>query len=1188
MPSGTNGRRLREGALVLVLVVPAFVRPVARPSGVTDAPPVDRIRTQLGQGRYEDAESEARTRFASLEAEAGDARDAARDLYVEALVRNGRGARPTTRALAEDAVRAHEPESDRTAAALASALRNLGDVLLDAGEFQRGLATFQRTLAVRERAVGRDHPEFAEDLDHLAQAQIWLERYDGALATTTEALATRESRLPASSAALARTLRVRALAWQRKGDYRQAGIDLRRGVAIHEAAYPAHPETAALLTRLGEQLWFEGDLVQSRQVLERAVAMSETVLRPEHPSAAVSRTLLAIPLHDLGDLPAARALREQALPIVEQAYGPVHPLVAIQLSDLAVSLVRQGEYARARVLYQRALDIYERRLGPNHSYAATVVYNLAMLHGSLGDFLEAARLHNRAIRTWERVAGRDHQFVAWALTGFADMLSDSGRNREAIRLYERAVAIRERTFNSNHALVALTLAKLANGQARVGNLSRASALSERAMAIWDASGRPVGLSEVLLAQARIQLARGDYLTAQDAYDRLIEARLPLFGAAHPSIGEAEAGRARALAGLGRTSEALRASLHADEIGRNHLQMTLAYLPERQGLGYAARLTRGLDVSLSLLADERAGAPVLDALIRGRALVLDEIASRRRTLAGSADADVAALWQTLTSTSQRLANLAIKGPLEANPTQYAVLLDEARRDKDAAERALAERSAVFRSQLSRTSIGLDGVRAALPAGSALVSFVRYDRSRFGAAAPPTTSPGAPTPASRPSSPAVASYAAFVLRAGDPDPVLVRLGSARTIDPLVANWRAAIMATAGSAAAAPASPATSLPAAGAKLRRALWDPIAAHLTHVTRVFVVPDGAVNLAPLAALPVGGGRFLLDAGPVIHHLSAERDLVVLGDTNERVGAGLLAIGGPSFADDSLFAALAPRSGAPRKGPLGSKPTLSASASSPSASDAFRGSRSACATFQTMQFEPLPASRREAEDVARLWRDSHPGDDASSETLTGPQANERAFKSQSAGRRVIHLATHGFFLGGECASALDGARGVGGLVAAAKPGAAPRRPPSPENPLLLSGLAFAGANRRAAAGADEDDGILTSEEVTALNLSGVEWAVLSACDTGLGELRAHEGVFGLRRAFQSAGVRTVIMSLWPIEDRSARAWMRALYDGRWNRGLSTADAVREASLTVLRQRRARGLGTDPFHWAAFVAAGDWR
>jgi len=142
--------------------------------------------------------------------------------------------------------------------------------------------------------------------------------------------------------------------------------------------------------------------------------------------------------------------------------------------------------------------------------------------------------------------------------------------------------------------------------------------------------------------------------------------------------------------------------------------------------------------------------------------------------------------------------------------------------------------------------------------------------------------------------------------------------------------------------------------------------------------------------------------------------------------------------------------------------------------------------------------------------------------------------------------------------------------------------------MLLSGLVLAGANQRKAARDGEDDGILTAEEISALNLNGVEWAVLSACDTGVGAVRSGEGVFGLRRAFQMAGARTIIMSLWPVEDQAARRWMTTLYEGRFTKGLTTARAVHQANVRMLAERRAKRQSTHPFYWAGFVAAGDWR
>src|SRR5439155_9556351 len=142
---------------------------------------------------------------------------------------------------------------------------------------------------------------------------------------------------------------------------------------------------------------------------------------------------------------------------------------------------------------------------------------------------------------------------------------------------------------------------------------------------------------------------------------------------------------------------------------------------------------------------------------------------------------------------------------------------------------------------------------------------------------------------------------------------------------------------------------------------------------------------------------------------------------------------------------------------------------------------------------------------------------------------------------------------------------VGGLAIGSKP--VPATSLALNAPLLLSGLAFAGANRHGTARNSDDDGILTAEEVAALNLEGVEWAVLSACDTGRGEIQDGEGVFGLRRAFQVAGVHTVITSLWSVEDEATRAWMKSLYEARLHGGLDTADAVRHASMEMLQARR---------------------
>jgi CHAT domain-containing protein len=342
----------------------------------------------------------------------------------------------------------------------------------------------------------------------------------------------------------------------------------------------------------------------------------------------------------------------------------------------------------------------------------------------------------------------------------------------------------------------------------------------------------------------------------------------------------------------------------------------------------------------------------------------------------------------------------------------------------------------------------------------------------------------------------------------------------------------------------------------------------LTGVGTVFVVPDGTLNLVSLASLPVGETGYLVDRAPTIHYFSAERDLVS-PERQSTAATGLLAVGGAAFDDGTLFTKAAARQ-APGQ--------VRTATPTPAAGARLRAS---CGDLRSMRFEPLAATTKEVREIARLWSE------APAQLLENRAATERAFKQSAPGHRVLHLATHGFFLGSTCSTAPVGTtRSVGGLATSTKKPAAKLE--ATGSPLLLSGLALAGANRRAAAGPDDDDGILTAEEVTGLNLDGVEWAVLSACDTGLGEVKVGEGVLGLRRAFQVAGVRTVIMSLWSVEDQATLEWMRALYVDRLQKKLSTAEAVRDASLTVLRARRAKGRSTHPFYWGGFVAAGDWR
>ncbi|GMV28763.1 MAG: hypothetical protein AMXMBFR59_08880 [Rhodanobacteraceae bacterium] len=331
-------------------------------------------------------------------------------------------------------------------------------------------------------------------------------------------------------------------------------------------------------------------------------------------------------------------------------------------------------------------------------------------------------------------------------------------------------------------------------------------------------------------------------------------------------------------------------------------------------------------------------------------------------------------------------------------------------------------------------------------------------------------------------------------------------------------------------------TELRDAGQAVRTHLFDALGLATVN-RRLFVVADAAVHRLNFAALPDGDG-FLVERGLRLHLLETEQDLA--GTTAAPVRNGLLLLGVPQLA----------RSDATALGRLrGSCPELGNA------------------------FDALPGAEREIDALAALSRAAGRDEVVA---LKGSAATATALRRAAPQSGIIHFATHAFEIGAGCAvrAGAPVRRGVGlrrDESAAATASAALARE---------AGLVLSGERGR--------NGLLLGADVSTLALDGVGWVVLSACDTGLGARLDDEGVFGLRRAFRLAGARTVLMSLWPVDDTATSAWMEALYRARLSDGRDTVDAVADADLAVLQARRARGESVHPFYWAGFVAAGDWR
>jgi CHAT domain-containing protein len=833
---------------------------------------------------------------------------------------------------------------------------------------------------------------------------------------------------------------------------------------------------------------------------------------------------------------------------------------------------------------------------------AAALDELAALQDHLGDRAAATALRQRTLAIWS-AQGADSLHVAIALNALAESYEAAGQFTEAFDGVERALAIK--ALEEQPAALTRVLQTKARLLAREGRRAEARVLLERSRQVASATtsslaGR-VDLAMTLRELARLEQADGQPARAVPLYRDAVKLFEQELGPAYIRTAERRAELAGALAESGAFAEAREEVMAAEQASVDHLRLIARTLTDRRALEFAAARVSGVDLALTMATNARVGTRqdvegAWQLVIRGRTVVLDEMAARQRAVVADAEqAGVRERWAALNKARSRLANLIIRGPEALQADQYRALVERVRDERDRAERDLAEASAAFRQEQTRLRAGVRDVIARLPAGTAIVSYVRYTPRPLAtatmAAASASASATAATAAKATAAKAKvdgephAAYAAFVARAGSQDVRVIALGSADTIDAAVTAWRAQIQAELTSGGLASRRGEASYREAGGVVRQRLWDPIRPHLGTAARtVFIIPDGAIHLVDFSTLPAGTNAYLIDSPFALHYLLAERDLVQ--PAPESSGTSLLALGAPDFDKVDRVAAEAPES-------------LVATAGNEAAPSALSNlttrslqSRSVCDALANRQFAPLPATRDEMRHIAALWRqgqerrESHPSHPASRSIngvapgttedvvfLGDDRATEAAFKTLAPGRRVLHLATHGFFLDRFC-----GGSPAGDAVTSMHE----------ESPLLRAGLVLAGANRRTPSAREQEDGILTAEEIAGLDLSAAEWAVLSACDTGRGDWQAGEGIVGLRRAFEVAGARTVILSLWPVIDSVASDWMTELYRGKFVRGVATNTAVRDANRALLARRRTAGSSTHPLYWSGFIATGDWR
>jgi CHAT domain-containing protein len=916
-------------------------------------------------------------------------------------------------------------------------------------------------------------------------------------------------------------------------------------------------EIIAELTKfVGAENW---QTVDSRLALEYLNRLR--ALQPDERRELYRAAELSLPF--VRESPAESLKRAaQGLAIRKRLLGTKSVWYAVSLNNVGLQHFLSGDLVTAESRYVEACELYREIIGENHPNYAQTLHNLAGVYESMGDLARARSLYEEACAIKKSTLGADHQEYAGSLLSLGVLSYTAGdpAGAEAAAIEARDVFRRTLSeYSPQYARAQYVLGSLYTAR---GEPDRAAPLLEEARKIYKTTlgekdfqyARCLGsLAHVRFAQRKLAESEALYLEALAVCKETLGVEHPAYGAALDQLAFLYATSSDAQRDEPAKAEKLYREALA--ISRRSLEETSVLQSERQQLAMGQSLRYLLDNYVALGVNSGRNARTVFANVlawKGATLV------RQRGMRLAADdPNVAASFAKLQRTVGRLSSLSRAVPGAAQQVAWRAQLTELSTEKERLEAELSAKSAAFRQ--ATKPVALEDLLAALPQDAVLVDYLEYRRAL------PTTKDSAgrirPVLFER-------QLVAFVVRraaAADEQVTMVPLGPAEPITAAVETWRKSF-------GAAPAAMK-----AGAELRAAVWEPLLNSIADAKTILVSTDGALGRMPLGALPGRETRKYLIEETRLAMLPVPQLLPTLvSDTGKRTAQHELLLLGDVDYDTATDSAGQP---AKKKQPR-----------RPGANNLVDATRSPA---EDKLFDPLANTAGEIAAIGSLYAGLYEVKPDDPISLVRGQAGEAKFRELAPRYRHLHLATHGFFAGAEYASALDAVASVNERGRALLVGR--ESPVVGTSPGLLSGLALAGANREPSGAAD--DGILTSQEIAALDLSGVDTVVLSACDTGLGATAGGEGLLGVQRAFQAAGVRTTVASYWKVDDLVTRLLMERFYRNLWDKEMTRLDALREAQLYVLDHPEALRGGdapqetkerTSPRLWGAFSLSGDWR
>ena len=1029
---------------------------------------------------------------------------------------------------------------------VAKSLNNLAMVYQALGDYSKTEPLYKRSLVIFEKTHGANHPAVATSLNNLAVLYTSLGRYSKAKPLYKRSLAIREKALGPDHPDVAVSLNNLAMLYREFGDYSKTEPLYKRSLGILEKEYGAdHPDVATSLNNLATLYKDLGDYSKAESLYKRSLAIREKALGPEHPDVAKSLNNLAMVYQALGDYSKAELLLKRSLAIREKALGPDHPAVATVLNNLAGVYKDLGAYSKTEPLYKRSLVIFEKTHGANHPAVATSLNNLAVLYTSLGRYSKAKPLYKRSLAIREKALGPDHPDVAVSLNNLAMLYREFGDYSKAETLLKRSLAIREKALGPDHPDVATSLNNLAVLYNSLGRYSKAKVLCKRALAITE---KILGPDHPHVAPTLSNLAGfyqnlGDYSKAEALLKRSLAITERTLGSGHPHVVTCLANLAFVYVLEDNFRKAGDVFSQALQIDSKLIDQTMGFTSEEQKMKFLSMKKWNLDRFLSLVSNHLSHIPsmrktALDIWLRRKGVSLEAQRRFQEALVYTDAPEATATLQKLSRVRGQLSRLTFARPNDKDLKVYKKRIADLKAQEEELEAQLSRLSQPYSLSRRVAKADCEELGRTLPANSALIEFAKIEMFDFKAR-------------ERKNFLKPAHYLAFVLHAGDGKDVgMIDLGNAGEIDKAVVELRKDI-----------SSMQEKADDSSRKVYDLVFKPLRKGIGDVREIFISPDGQLNLIPFEVLQGPDGRYLIE-DYTFNYLAAGRDLLRFGQGQKKGGKALL-IGDPDFD-------------------MGMKEKNLVLKKLAYANIKQKEISRRSTEMEVFPFKRLPGTKQEVEAIQTLLGEEN------TSLYTRREALEEVLKRHGTPSiSILHLATHGFFLKDQEIGDIPPNFLERGFHQFTIPKPKTRKRIKIENPMLRSGFALAGANRHAELTDEQaDDGIVTSEEILGLRLRGTEMVVLSACDTGLGGVKAGEGVFGLRRAFAQVGAKSLIMSLWRVPDMETRELMVEFYKNVLKKKMNRCHALRQAALKQMKIVKDRYGYPYPLCWGGFVMVGD--